>query len=312
MNKFVPITMFILVSGLLGFYFKNSLFHARASTTNNLKLSDIQKYIDTTLQLSTDFFEDEGVIKITIPRNEIPFKINTSPLKPFMGTTTWIGLQKGLKQGVEVMIMGDLVLLQHEVQHIMAAALDHNIQITALHNHFFFEDPRVFFMHLEFEGSLVETVQGIKAIIDAYQTVPAPKDVYIDSVDSISGEPLEKIMHTKGTAKDGMFKFVIGRKTHASCGCPVGKNMGINSWAAFAGSDDRAIVVGDLALFQEELHNVLKSFKHDGINVVAIHNHMIYENPRVMFVHYIGYGKATDLARAIKNALNQTSTVIQN
>lgn len=311
MNKPLAIMILIIATTIgIGFYFKKNMLQTPTKTTNNLNLSDVQKKIEETLHLKTDFFPDENVVKITIPRSDIPFSINKAELNPFMGTTTWIAFQKGLKPGVEVMIMGDLALLQHEVNHVMKAALDHNIEITALHNHFFFEEPRIFFMHIECEGSVVETLQGIKAIIDAYQNAPAEKKApQISSTHSISGEALEKIMTVKGTAKDGMFKFVMGRKTHAGCGCPVGKNMGINSWAAFAGTDEQAMVVGDLALFEPELQNVLKTFKNNGIDVVAIHNHMIYELPRVMFVHYIGYGKATDLAQAIKKTIDETSTL---
>src|SRR5688572_11176398 len=117
---------------------------------------------------------------------------------------------------------------------------------------------------------------------------------------SISGAPIDELLQTKGQAKDGMFKVVIGRKTKMPCGCEIGKEMGVNTWAAFAGIDDDAVVDGDFAVTEDELQPVLKSLRAAGINIVAIHQHMTHEEPRIIFLHYWGRGKAIELARAVK------------
>ncbi len=101
-----------------------------------------------------------------------------------------------------------------------------------------------------------------------------------------------------------MVKFVIGRKATMPCGCEVGKEMGVNTWAAFAGTNDNAVVDGDFACLETELQGVLKSLRSGGINIVAIHQHMTLENPRYIFLHYWGRGKATDLAAKLKTALD--------
>ena len=93
----------------------------------------------------------------------------------------------------------------------------------------------------------------------------------------------------------------------ASCGCPAGKAMGVNTWAAFAGTDDNAVVDGDFAVAESELQPVLKSLRGGGINVVAIHSHMTGESPRVLFLHYWGRGHAADLAAVVKRALDLTA-----
>src|ERR1043166_4692211 len=88
------------------------------------------------------------------------------------------------------------------------------------------------------------------------------------------------------------------------CGCEVGKEMGVNTWAGFAGSDDNAVVDGDFAVLEEELQPVLKALRKAGINIVAIHQHMAQETPRILFLHYWGKGKTVDLARGVKAALD--------
>jgi hypothetical protein len=120
---------------------------------------------------------------------------------------------------------------------------------------------------------------------------------------AISAGPLERILSVKGQSKDGMFKAVIGRKTKMPCDCEVGQEMGVNTWAAFAGSDDNALVDGDFAAHEDELQSVLKSLRHAGINIVAIHHHMRGGMPRILFLHYWGKGKAEFLAKGIKAAL---------
>ena len=101
-----------------------------------------------------------------------------------------------------------------------------------------------------------------------------------------------------------MVKFTIGRTTKMPCGCEVGKEMGVNTWAAFMGSDNRAIVDGDFVTFDGELQPVLKSLRAGGINIVAIHSHMEGENPKAIFLHYWGTGPALELANGVKAALD--------
>jgi hypothetical protein len=100
-----------------------------------------------------------------------------------------------------------------------------------------------------------------------------------------------------------MFKVVIGRTATAACGCDVTKEMGVNTWAAFAGADDNAVVDGDFAVLEGELQGVLKALRAAGIDIVAIHHHMSGETPRYLFLHYWGRGRADALARGVKAAL---------
>ena len=189
--------------------------------------------------------------------------------------------------------------------------------MTALHNHFFFDEPKVYFMHIGGEGEASKLAQGIRRMYDkvgeirAASAQPASRfpGAAASQPSSITAKPLEAIFGTPGESNNGMFKAVVGRDARMH-GLKVGKDMGLNTWAAFAGSDDNAIVDGDFAMLETELHGVLKSLRRDGINVVAIHQHMSGEQPRYLFLHYWGKGKAADLARAVKRALD-TQTAAQ-
>src|SRR5205809_2402703 len=192
----------------------------------------------------------------------------------------------------------------------MSAALDNELNVTALHNHLFFDQPKVFFMHIEGGGAVEKLASAVKKVYDAAKQIraasPKPKDSFgtqpLPEKSSITAAPLNEIFGTQGESKDGMVKFTIGRpaKMH---GVTIDKDMGVNTWAAFAGTDDNAIVDGDFAVTEDELQPVLKSLVKNKINIVAIHQHMTHEEPRIMFFHYWGRGRAKDLAQAIKGGL---------
>jgi hypothetical protein len=192
----------------------------------------------------------------------------------------------------------------------MSAALDNGLSVTALHNHFFFDQPKVFFMHIEGEGTVEKLASAVKKVYDTTKAIRGsnakPTESFsvvgqtsLPDKSSITAAPLNEIFGVEGEAKDGMVKFTIGRpaKMH---GVTIDKEMGVNTWAAFAGSDDNAVVDGDFAVTEDELQPVLKSLLKNKINIVAIHQHMTHEEPRIMFFHYWGRGSAKDLANAVK------------
>ena len=152
--------------------------------------------------------------------------------------------------------MGDLVLFEDEVNSAMSAALDNGIEVTALHNHFFYDKPHVFFMHIGGEGSVEKLGKGVKATLEAVKAIrqkaPSPREGFgaqaLDVPSKIDGAKLDAIFGVKGASKDGMYKGTFGRKIQAECGCTIGKAMGVNTWAAFAGTDDNAVVDGDFAI----------------------------------------------------------------
>jgi len=251
--------------------------------------------------------EKEGVYKVTFPRDDVKVVVDGWTMPPFMGLGTWAAFT-ATKDGA--MVMGDTVLFEDEVNAAVSAALDNGLNVTALHNHFFFDKPKVFFMHIEGEGAVDKLAGAVRKVYDTAKQIRTgnsqPKDSFgappLPEKNSISAEPLNQIFGTQGESKDGMVKFTIGRpaKMHD---VKIDNTMGVNTWAAFAGSDDNAVVDGDFAVTEDELQPVLNSLLKDKINIVAIHQHMTHEQPRIMFFHYWGRGSAKDLAQAVKGGL---------
>jgi hypothetical protein len=268
--------------------------------------------IETITGLKGAYNESEGAFKVSSPRTDIKVSVDQWMMSPFMGLTTWAAFASDPDPKEGGMIMGDIVLFQDEANPVMSVALDKGLEVTALHNHFFYDDPRVYFMHVGGTGQLNVLATGFRAILDKIKEIRAASPQLaqgfggpsIPAMSSITGKPIEDIFHATGQAKDGMFKMVVGLTTKMPCGCIAGKDMGVNTWAAFAGTDDNAVVDGDFAVKETELQHVLKSLRGSGINIVAIHSHMTQEEPRILFLHYWGRGKATQLAYAVKAALS--------
>jgi uncharacterized protein DUF1259 len=281
------------------------IFNAFASASIAAGLDTAK--IDQITGLKGKLNEKEGVYKVTFPRSDVKVAVDGWTMPSFMGLGTWAAFTE-VKSGA--MVMGDTVLFEDEVNPAISAALDNGLNVTALHNHFLFDRPKVFFMHIEGEGSVDQLAGAVRKLYDKIKEVrasnPQPKDSFglgaLPDKNSISPEPLNTIFGMSGDINDGMVKFTIGRpaKMH---GAKIDKEMGVNTWIAFAGSDDNAIVDGDFAVAEDELQPCLKALRAADINIVAIHSHMTHEEPRILFFHYWGRGPARKLAEAVKGAL---------
>jgi hypothetical protein len=261
--------------------------------------------------------QTEGTFKVSKPRDDVSVTVEQNHMAPFMGLTSWAAFMPFGKD--RAMVMGDMVLFEDEVNPVMSAVLNAGLQVTALHNHFFFDKPKVYFMHIGGEGSVSTLAQGVRAVFDTEKrirrTAPTPTDSFgseqLPGKNGIDGGVISQVFGRKGDAKDGMYKVTIGRVVQMD-GMDVGNIMGVNTWAAFAGTADDALVVGDFAVLENELQTVLRTLRGANINIVAIHQHMTGENPRMIFLHYYGRGKALDLARGVKAAINAQPLAANN
>ncbi len=256
---------------------------------------------------------EESVYKVSFPRSDVKVRVDGNSMPPFMGLTSWAAFKPGMKDDA-AMVMGDIVLFQDEVNPAMSAALDNGLAVTALHNHFFYDDPKVYFMHIGGEGTTEQLATGVRKVMDKVKEIRAasaePAKTFgkqpLAEKSALTAAPLAAILGAqsgKPAEKDGMVKFTIGRTTKMPCGCEVGKEMGVNTWAAFMGTDDHAIVDGDFVTFDAELQPVLKALRASNINIVAIHNPMEGESPKAIFLHYWGIGPASQLAQGVKAAM---------
>jgi len=265
--------------------------------------SDYQEVLKS-LDRKGDF--KAGVLKVNIPRNDLKMTIQgVSTPTPF-GFGGWVALTKAT-DGSDVM-MGDLVLLQEEVNPVMSALLDNGIDVTALHNHFFWDDPHVFYMHVHGMGKAADLARRVKPGLDLIGHVTPAASAPASS----GGTPLDtakiaKIVGHEGEQSGAVYKITVGRddlgmKEH---GATINARMGLNTWAAFVGTQEDAVVAGDVAMLESEVTPVLKALRKNGVEVVAIHHHMTADRPVVIFLHYWGRGSAEKLAAAFKSALDE-------
>lgn len=257
----------------------------------------------TALGKTGDF--KDGVLKVNIPRTDLKVTISGKGAPTPLGFGGWIALTKGT--GGNEVLMGDLVLTEDEVNPVMSAALDNGLDVTALHNHFFWEQPRIFYMHVHGMGSAADLARRVKPAIDVIDKAvkaagpPAPA-----AQSRLTTAPLASIIGHQGEQSGPVYKITIGRpdidlREH---GAAINARMGLNTWAAFAGSDQDAMVAGDVAMLDREVTPVLKALRANGLQIVAIHHHMTGVQPGVIFLHYYGTGPAERLARGVRAAVD--------
>jgi hypothetical protein len=251
----------------------------------------------------------DGVLKVNIPRNDVNVSVDGVATPTPFGFGGWIALAKGDHGDV---MMGDLVLTEEEVNPVMAAVLDNGLDVTALHNHFFYETPRIFYMHVHGHGTSADIATRIAPALALIGKTPARRPVAAGSGKPIDGKldvaRLAKIVGHEGEQSGAVYKITIGRPDIPlkEMGATINARMGLNTWAAFYGSDSDAVVAGDVAMRGAEVTPVLKALRSNGIDVVAIHHHMTGTEPTVYFLHYWGRGPAEKLATAVRAAVNQT------
>jgi hypothetical protein len=249
---------------------------------------------------------DDGVVRIAWPCNDVPLKVDGMPLKPFAGLGSWAAFTKA-PHGA--MAMGDTVVFEDEVTPAMDAAFANGLEVTGLHNHFLFDEPKVYFMHVGGTEEPETLASGVKAVWDAIKAVrkenPSPQRRFsggTPEAGTIDSAPIEKSLGQKAQVQDGVVKVTIGRKGMMH-GVEVGGSMGLTTWAAFSGSDDLAAVDGDFIMTAEEVQPVLRELRKAGLHVVALHNHMVGEKPAFYFTHFWGKGPARKLAEGLRSAL---------
>ena len=251
----------------------------------------------------------DNVLKVNIPRNDLKVVVDGVATPTPFGFGGWIALTKGTGD-VDVM-MGDLVLTEDEVNPVMSALLTNGLDVTALHNHFFFDTPRICYMHVHGHGTAADLSAKVKPALALIGAKPAASSS-TTSGRAINGTldsaALAKIVGYDGEQNGMVYKITIGRPDIPlkEMGASINARMGLNTWAAFYGSDADAVVAGDIAMLDREVTPVLKSLRSSGIDVVAIHHHMTGTQPQVIFLHYWGKGSAQKLATAFRAAVDQT------
>jgi len=248
-----------------------------------------------------------NVLKVNIPRNDLHMKVAGVALPTPFGFGGWFAMTKG--DGGHDVLMGDLVLTQEEVNPVMSALLEHGLEVTALHNHFFWDDPRVFYMHVHGHGQAIDLANEIKPALDLIgRGAPTPAAAATGAVTkpTLDTATIAKIVGHEGEQSGAVYKITVGRDDLSikEMGATINARMGLNTWAAFAGTNEDAAIAGDIAMLETEVTPTLKALRGHGLDVVAIHHHMTNSRPMIIFLHYWGRGPADQLAAGFKAALD--------
>lgn len=252
--------------------------------------------------------EKNGEYKITVPQNDLNIIVDGFKIIPPMGLGSWAAFTPCADSA---MVMGDIIITETDLQPVQQEVIRQGFSITAIHNHFVRNRPNVMYMHIDGKGDVPRLSTSVKAIFDRVKQSRGkdPKEGKTDSVaNSLNIPMLDSIIGYKGEMSKGVYKYTIGRPDVSlrEHGIPVSTFMGFNTWAAWQGTPGRAAVAGDFTMLENEVAPVIKALVENGIEVVAVHNHMVHENPRIFFLHYWGVGNAEKLAKGLKAALNQT------
>jgi hypothetical protein len=254
---------------------------------------------------------NKGEYKITVPQNDLNVMVDGFKIVPAMGLGTWVAFTPSANG---VMVMGDIIVTETDLKPVQHEVIKQGLTITAIHNHFVRNRPNIMYMHIDGSGKTDEMSAKAKAVLEKVKELrgndPAKGTASSESVqNTIDTSALKKIIDGGTTElSKGVFKFTIGRPDVklTEHGTPVSTFLGFNTWAAFQGTPEKAAVAGDFTMLEKEVAPVIKALVENGIEVVAVHNHMVQEKPKVFFLHYWGIGSAEELAKALRSALDQT------
>ena len=253
---------------------------------------------------------NKGEYKITIPQNDLDVKVDAFKIVPAMGLGTWVAFTPA-REGA--MIMGDIVVTENDLGPVQREIIKQGLTSTAIHNHFVRNDPNIMFMHMGGSGSTELMAQKAKAVLDKVKETrggdPSKGSASNEAVqNTLDTKKLDEILGYKAEMSKGVYKYTIGRPDVklTEHGVPVSTFLGFNTWAAWQGTPEKAAVAGDFTMLENEVEPVLKALIDGGIEVVALHNHMVHEQPRIFFLHYWGVGNAEQLAKTLRSALDQT------
>jgi hypothetical protein len=245
-----------------------------------------------------------------LPRIDLKLKIMGEPIPIQFGLGGWVSLKK-TTDGKTAMVMSDTVLQMEEVNPLISAAHANGLEIAAIHNHFFYEEPRIFYMHIHGMGTIADLAKRYANTIRDSKLFPANQPAS-SAPNPITGKEnfdlpgLDAIVKYTGTVNGPTYKYTIGRADLKviAMNVEMTTNIGLNSWASFAGKQDDAHIAGDIAMLQSEVNNVIKTLRAHNLEVVAVHNHMLGDEPHMIFLHYYGRGNAATLATGFRAALD--------
>ena len=241
------------------------------------------------------------------PRSDLTVKLDGVTIKPALALGGWVAFKP---MHGEVMVMGDLVLLETEVNPVMAKLIENGIEITAVHNHLLRANPAPFYMHVGGHGDAVKMATAIRtALAESKTPLEAPPAAAAAPAVDLDVKQLDEIVGAKGRQNGGVYQFSVPRREAISEDGmavappgPMGVATGINFQPTGGG---KAAITGDFVLAGNEVNPVIKTLRENGIEVTALHSHMLTEEPRLLFMHFWANDDAVKLARGLHAALEK-------
>ncbi|WP_354335204.1 DUF1259 domain-containing protein [Pedobacter sp. CG_S7] len=255
--------------------------------------------------------EAEATHTTPLPRNDLKITVKGDAVPIAFGFGGWVSIKRTL-DGKSAVLMSDCVLLQEEVNPLISAAHANGLEVSAIHNHFFYEEPRIFYMHLHGMGTPEELAKKYaKAIsetkISPKNQPPAGAPPAKTGKDIFDVSQLNGLIKYEAAINGPTIKYTIGRSdlTIMAMGAEMTSSIGLNTWASFTGTMEKAHIAGDVAMLEPEVNAVIKALRENNLEVVAVHNHMLGDKPHIIFLHYLGTGPALQLAKGFRDALDQ-------
>ncbi|MEP6514056.1 MAG: DUF1259 domain-containing protein [Parafilimonas sp.] len=247
-----------------------------------------------------------GVYKITFPRSDLKVKIGEFPVAHGLALTSWIGF---VKMGNDVMMMGDLVLLDSEVPSAIKKIVSENLNITAIHNHLVNETPNIKYIHFSGHGDAIKLAEEIKSVLSITATPLTPPSIQTQPAVTIDWTKVEAILGTSGKHNGMLLQYNFARNEKLTeNGMEMPPAIGMATAINFQMDGNRAGITGDFVLLADEVSPVIKALTENGITPTAIHNHMLYDEPRLFMMHFWAVGDPEQLAKGLKAALDKTNS----
>ncbi|HVW13875.1 MAG TPA: DUF1259 domain-containing protein [Mucilaginibacter sp.] len=299
-----------LLAGTTLFSLKEAVAMVPSAKTPALTASEIAA-IEAAIGKKGTYKEAEATYTVPLPRNDLKVTIKDQAVPTAFGFGGWVSIKHTL-DGKSAVLMSDNVLLQEEVNPLISAVQANDLEVGAIHNHFFYEEPRIFFMHVHGMGTPEELAKRYaKAIaetkINPKNQPPAGAPPAKTGKDIFDVAQLNGIVKADATINGPAIKYTLGRKdlTITAMGAEMTPSIGLNTWAAFTGSMENAWIAGDIAMLEHEVNHVIKALRKNSLEIVAVHHHMLGDKPHIIFLHYLGSGPALQLAKGFKEALDE-------
>jgi hypothetical protein len=250
------------------------------------------------------------VHRYAFPRSDLNVTLDGVTIRPALALGGWTAF-KPMHGGV--MIMGDLVLLETEINPVMLKLIQNGAEITAVHNHLLRSSPATFYMHVGGHGDPVKLATAIRtALAESKTPLTPPAPPAAQPAIDLDTAQLDQIIGVKGQANGGVYQFAVPRRDPVSESSvqlsPVGP-LGVATAIGFQSTgDSKAAITGDFVLTGEEVNPVIQALRSNGIEVTALHSHMLDEQPRLFFMHFWANDDALKLARGLRSALDKTAS----